>query len=132
MVFYWNPPKETHEPAPISVHIKRLDPLGMLFLLPGVVCLFIAFQWGGSTYEWDEWRIVLLLVVFALCTAAFIAVQILKPETASVPPRVIMQRSVAFGTGFTFFLAGSMLMLVYYVPVWCKCSRNILKLVQLC
>jgi len=121
MVFFWNPPKEKHAPANFATHVKRLDPLGMFFFLPGVVCLFIAFQWGGSTYEWNEWRIILLLVIFAACTAAFVAVQILKPDTASVPPKVITQRSVAFGTGFTFFLAGSMLMLVYYVPVWCKC-----------
>jgi len=121
MVFFWNPPKEKHAPANFATHFKRLDPLGMFFFLPGVVCLFIAFQWGGSTYEWNEWRIILLLVIFAACTAAFVAVQILKPDTASVPPKVITQRSVAFGTGFTFFLAGSMLMLVYYVPVWCKC-----------
>lgn len=124
MVLFWNPPKETHMPAKFSVHVKRLDPLGMFFFLPGVVCLFLAFQWGGSTYDWNEWRIILLLVVFAACTVAFTAIQILKPETASVPVKVITQRSVAFGTGFTFFLAGSMLMLVYYVPVWCKCRQN--------
>jgi MFS family permease len=123
MILFWSPPKEKREPAKLSEHFKRLDPLGMFFFLPGVICLFVAFQWGGSIYDWSEWRIVLLLAVFAACTVAFIAVQILKPETASVPPRVIMQRSVAFGTGFTFFLAGSMLLLVYYVPVWCKCRH---------
>ncbi|KAK4156844.1 major facilitator superfamily domain-containing protein [Chaetomidium leptoderma] len=125
MVLCWNPPKEKREPARFMVHVKRLDPLGMFFFLPGVVCLFVAFQWGGSTYAWNEWRIILLFAVFAFCTAAFIAVQILKPETASVPPKVIMQRSVAFGTGFTFFLAGSMLMLVYYVPVWFQTVKQV-------
>jgi len=125
MFFCWNPPKEKHAPANFTTHVKRLDPLGMIFFLPGVVCLFIAFQWGGSTHEWSDWRVILLLVIFALCTAAFIAVQILMPETASVPPRVIMQRSVAFGTGFTFFLAGSMLMLVYYVPVWFQTVKEV-------
>lgn len=120
MIFCWNPPKMTQEPASFIVHVKRLDPLGMFFFLPGIVCLFVAFQWGGSIYAWNDWHIILLLVIFTVCTSAFIAVQILKPETATVPPRIITQRSVAFGTGFTFFLAGSMLMLVYYLPVWCK------------
>jgi MFS family permease len=124
MVFFWNPPEYPHKPVKAMVHFKRLDPLGMFFFLPGVICLFTAFQWGGSTYDWNDWRIIVLLVMFAVCSLAFIAVQILKPETASVPPRVIMQRSVAFGTGFTFFLAGSMLMLVYFVPIWCKFGCN--------
>ncbi|AEO55472.1 hypothetical protein MYCTH_89510 [Thermothelomyces thermophilus ATCC 42464] len=125
MFFYWNPPKEKHEPVTYKTHLKRLDPLGMVFFLPGVVCLFIAFQWGGSTYAWSNWRIVLLLSLFAACTVVFIAVQILMPDTASVPPRVIMQRTVAFGTGFTFFLAGSMLMLVYYVPIWFQTVKQV-------
>lgn len=122
MFLCWNPPKQHHPPVSPANHIKRLDPLGMIFLLPGIVCLFLAFQWGGSTYQWNEWRVVLLLVLFGLCMTAFITVQIFKPETASVPPKVITQRSVACGSGFTFFLAGSMLMLVYYMPIWCEFS----------
>ncbi|KAL2200353.1 major facilitator superfamily domain-containing protein [Corynascus similis CBS 632.67] len=125
MFFFWNPPKEKHDPATFTTHVKRLDPLGMVFFLPGVVCLFIAFQWGGSTHSWSDWRIILLFSLFAACTVAFIAVQILMPDTASVPPRVITQRSVAFGTGFTFFLAGSMLMLVYYVPIWFQTVKQV-------
>jgi MFS family permease len=126
MVFFWNPPRSVGKKeggeTKLSVygHVRRLDPLGMFFFLPGTVCLFVAFQWGGSTYRWDEWRVVLMLVVFGVCFIAFVAIQILMPETASVPPRIITQRSVAFGNAFTFFLAGSMLMLVYYVPIWCK------------
>lgn len=124
MVFFWNPPKEKRAPASLAAHIKRLDPIGMVFFLPGTVCLLLALQWAGSTYEWNSWRVILLFALFAACTLAFIAVQILKPKTAMVPPRVITQRSVAFGTSFTFFLAGSMLMMVYYVPIWCKFSSD--------
>ncbi|KAK3324171.1 putative aflatoxin efflux pump [Cercophora scortea] len=119
MIFFWNPPKEDPRPAVSFMgHIKRLDPIGMIFFLPGVVCLLLALQWGGSTYAWNEWRTILLLAIFAVATVAFIATQILRPESAMVPPKVITQRSVAFGTSFTFFLAGSMLMMVYYVPIW--------------
>ncbi|KAK3368936.1 putative aflatoxin efflux pump [Lasiosphaeria ovina] len=118
MIFLWNPPKEKYVPATFTQHVKRLDPIGMFFLLPGVVCLLLALQWGGSTYAWNDWRTILLLALFAVSTTAFIAVEILKPDTAMVPARVITQRSVAFGTSFTFFLAGSMLMMVYYVPIW--------------
>ncbi|KXX75128.1 putative HC-toxin efflux carrier TOXA [Madurella mycetomatis] len=125
MFFFWNPPKETREPVSAFTHLKRLDPLGMFFFLPGVVSLFIAFQWGGSIYMWSEWRIIVLLGVFAVCTIAFIAVEVLKPETASVPPHVISQRSVAFGTTYTFFLAGSLIMLVFYVPVWFQTVKQV-------
>lgn len=120
MCFFWNPPKEQHPPADFKTHVKRLDPIGMLFFIPGTVALLLALQWGGSTYGWGHWIIVMLLGIFTSCTVAFIASQMIKPDVAMVPPRVITQRSVAFGTSFTFFLAGSMLMLVYYTPIWCK------------
>lgn len=123
MCFCWNPPKEHHPPANFKTHVKRLDPIGMLFFIPGTVALLLALQWGGSTYAWSNWVTVMLLGIFTSCTIAFIASQMLKPDVAMVPPRVITQRSVAFGTSFTFFLAGSMLMLVYYTPIWCKSER---------
>lgn len=120
MMFFWNPPKQERRPATAMQHIKRLDPIGMFFFLPGTVSLLLALQWGGSTYPWDNWRIVMLFGIAVACTIAFVSVQIMKPDTAMVPPKIITQRSVAFGVTFTFFLAGSMLLMVYFVPIWCE------------
>ena len=36
----------------IRQQIRKLDPLGTLFFLPGIVCLLLALQWGGSEYHW--------------------------------------------------------------------------------
>lgn len=30
--------------------LRQLNALGLLALLPGIVCLCLALQWGGSTY----------------------------------------------------------------------------------
>jgi len=122
LMFWWNPPKQERRPAPFMEHVRRLDPIGMAFFLPGTVSLLLALQWGGSTFEWGNWRIVMLFGVTVAATIAFISVQIMRPETALVPPKIITQRSVAFGVSFTFFLAGSMLLLIFFVPIWCKSS----------
>lgn len=120
MLFFWNPPTRKTVPAPLWTHIKRLDPLGTIFFIPCVVCLLLALQWGGTTYAWNSWRIIVLFSVSGVLLIAFAVVQIMTPETASIPVRLITQRSVFFATCFTFFIAGSMLMLVYYLPIWCK------------
>lgn len=125
MLFFWNPPARKNQPAPVFEHIKRLDPLGTFFFIPAVVCLLLALQWGGSTYDWNSWRIIVLFVVFGVLLIAFATVQILTPDTASIPVRIITQRSVILATSFTFFIAGSMLMLVYYLPIWCKFSLSL-------
>lgn len=123
MIFFWIPPAKKTEPAPWLVQIKRLDPLGTFFCVPAVVCLLLALQWGGATYAWANWRIIVLFVLCGVLALAFAAVQTFMPDTASIPPRIIKQRSVLFSVWFTFFIAGSMLMLVYYLPLWCKSCR---------
>lgn len=130
MFFFWNPPHRKNEPAPIFTHIKRLDPLGTFFFIPSVVCLLLALQMGGSSYPWGSWRIILLFGFFGVLAICFAIVQILTPETASIPGRIITQRSVFFATSFTFFIAGSMLMLVYYLPIWCKSTQRLTTWVQ--
>ncbi|CAK7228026.1 hypothetical protein SCUCBS95973_006743 [Sporothrix curviconia] len=123
MVFFWNPPPQKHVPAPFWTHVKRLDPLGSVLFLPGIVSLLLALEWGGSTYPWSSWRIIPLFLLFGALMVAFAVVQVMMPNTATLPPRVIMQRSVLSGALFTFFLSASMLMLVYYVPVWFQTAK---------
>ena len=35
--------------------LRQLNALGLLALLPGVVCLCLALQWGGTTYAVSLW-----------------------------------------------------------------------------
>ncbi|EFX04201.1 major facilitator superfamily transporter aflatoxin efflux [Grosmannia clavigera kw1407] len=124
MCFFWNPPAQTYLPAPLWTHVKRLDPLGTLFFLPGIVCLLLALQWGGSKYAWSSWRVIPLFLLFGALMLAFTVVQIMLPETATLPGRVITQRSVLAGASFTFFLSASMLTLVYFIPLWFQTTKN--------
>lgn len=108
------------ETAHVGVHIKHLDPLGMFFFASSIVCLLLAFRWGGSTYAWDSNRIIALFVLFGVLMLAFAAVQILMPDTAKIPARVVSRRSILCTALFTFFAASAMTMIIYYVPIWCK------------
>ena len=120
MIFFWNPPTQKYVPASAWTQFKRLDPLGTITFVPGVVCLLLALQWGGSTYPWNSWRIIPLFALFGALMIAFAVVQILMPENATLPPRIVSQRSVLSGALFTFFLSASMLVMVYFLPIWCK------------
>jgi hypothetical protein len=124
LVFILDPSKFPHPPATIWEQIQRLDPLGTFFFVPSVVCLLIALQWGGSTYPWSNWRIIVLLGLFGVLFIAFGAVQVFMPKTATVPVRVIKRRSILAATVFMFAIAGSFLMVIYYLPVWCRCYRS--------
>lgn len=96
----------------IRQQLGQLDLLGEFFLLPSVVCLLLALQWGGSTYPWSNGRIIALFVLFGVLLICFILVQIWKPETATIPARIIKNRSIIGSMWFVFCLASAMMILV--------------------
>ena len=89
--------------------ILQLDPLGTLFLLPCLICLLLALQWGGTSLAWSNGKIIALLVLFALLAISFITVQIFRQETAQIPASIVENRSMLAGGFFIFALAGSMI-----------------------
>lgn len=126
MALVWHPAKSKREPASIATHIKRLDPLGMSLLGPSIVCLLLALQWGGSTYAWNNARIIALFVIFGVLFLGFVAVQIWKPETATIPARIIKQRSIISTAVYILSVYSTMMLLIYYLPIWCKYSLNLI------
>ena len=105
--------------------LSQLDLLGTALFLPGVVCLLLALQWGGSTYQWSNPRIIALLALFGTLMIAFTFVQIWKKENALLPLRILNQRSVASGTLFSASVGGSMLLFVYYLPIWFQSIKGV-------
>jgi hypothetical protein len=118
-----SPPKKSVET--IREKINQLDPIGTLFFMPGVICLLLALQWGGSTYAWHSTRIVALFVLAGILLLSFIAIQIYKQENATVSPRIIMQRSIASGFYYAFCIGSAMMILVYFIAIWFQAIEDI-------
>ena len=104
--------------------ISRLDIPGTLVFLPSIVCLLLALQWGGQQYSWHDGRIIALLTVFAVLFVAFVAIQIWRQEAATVPPRILKQRTIAAGTFYSFCLGSSFFLIVYYLSVWFQAIKG--------
>jgi hypothetical protein len=108
----------------IKQKIAKLDLLGEICLFPCVICLLLALQWGGTTYAWNEWRIIVLFVFFAVLLVAFVAVQILMPETATIQKSMIANRSIIAGAWMTFCIASCMMAMVYFLPTWFQAIKD--------
>jgi len=117
-------PSRPQKPASLKEKLLRLDPFGSLFLVPAIVSLLLALEWGGSTYAWSDARVVALLVLFVVLIAIFAVVEIKNPERATVPPKIISQRSIFLGALYSFFLSMSMLICVYFLPLWFQSVRR--------
>lgn len=104
--------------------VARLDLLGELFLVPCVICLLLALQWGGSTYSWSDGRIIALLVFFGILFLAFVLVQCLMQSSATLPLSVISNRSIIAGVMFNFCFSSAMLTLVHWIPTWFQAIKG--------
>lgn len=85
--------------------LKRLDPLGIILLLGSVSCLFLALQWGGSSFPWDSGRIIGLLLGFGFLLAIFCCLQWWLGEKATIPVRILKYRTVLYGALSLFFIS---------------------------
>lgn len=55
LVFMNVPDRETTK-LPLPKKLVQLDGFGTATVVPGVVCLLLALQWGGQTYAVGCWR----------------------------------------------------------------------------
>lgn len=118
-------PKAKKAGTPWRQQVSQLDPIGTVFFISGIVCLLLALQWGGSTYAWGNGRIIALIILFVMCISVFIGIQIWKKETATVPPRIVTQRSIASAMWSQFCVGAAMMTLVYYVSIWFQAIKDV-------
>ncbi|KAF2740597.1 MFS general substrate transporter [Polyplosphaeria fusca] len=104
--------------------IANLNLEGQFALIPGVVCLCLALQWGGFSYAWGNPRIIVLLVVAFSCLIAFVGIQIWRPHRATVPPRIFKQRSIFSGFFVSACLGAHQTLILYYLPLWFQAIKG--------
>jgi MFS family permease len=112
-------------PASLWARLARFDPFGSVCLLASVICLLLALQQGGTSYEFSDGRIIALFVVFGILLIAFIALQFWGGDAnATIPPRVLKQRSMLFGSFYMFFVGANFFIFVYYISIWFQGVRG--------
>jgi MFS family permease len=98
--------------------LDQLDPLGFILIAPAVICLLFAIEWGGSKYPWDSGRVIALFVVFGVLLLAFIASQIWRGDKATLPPRILRQRSIISASLANVGVGSLLVLYAFYLPIW--------------
>jgi len=95
--------------------VLELDLLGTAFLIPCVVCLLLALQWGGAEYPWNSPTIIGLFVGFGLMAIIFVGIQLWKGDKGTLPPRLFKNRDVLCAMLFAVFFGAAFFPLIYYL-----------------
>ncbi|CAH0025758.1 unnamed protein product [Clonostachys rhizophaga] len=103
---------------------SKLDVMGTVLLMPCMVCLNLALQWGGTTLPWSNWRVILCLSMFGVTFILWCYVQYSRGDQATLPVRIMKQRSVASGTWFSFSHGALRSLIIYYIPIWFQVVKD--------
>ncbi|KAJ2992653.1 hypothetical protein NUW58_g2094 [Xylaria curta] len=124
--FFPDPVKRKRQASePFMQRLMHFDPIGTLIFIPAIVSLLLALQWGGTTYPWNNGRIIGLFVVFGVLLLVFLYLQWHQQENATVPPRIFRNRTVMAGSFFAFSLGSAFFLFIYYIPIWFQSVQGV-------
>ncbi|BFZ56630.1 hypothetical protein PYCC9005_003677 [Savitreella phatthalungensis] len=116
--------KSLRQTETVRERLRNIDPLGAAVLLPAVVSLLLALQWGGSKYEWSNWRIILLFIVFGVLAIVFAGLQLWLGDRATIPPNLLKKRTIWTGALVAVFFAGFFFGIATYIPLYFEAVRG--------
>ncbi|KAJ7622163.1 major facilitator superfamily transporter [Roridomyces roridus] len=124
-VLFKDPQVRCVESMSLARRVTKLDPWGTAVFMPAITSLLLALQWGGSKYQWQNPRIIVLFILFALLTVMFVVIQIWKQDEATVPPRIMKQRTILAAAAFIFCLGGSVFTTIYFLPLYFQAIKGV-------
>ncbi|KAK3716064.1 hypothetical protein LTR37_006794 [Vermiconidia calcicola] len=104
--------------------VARFDPVGSFIIIPSIICLLLALQWGGVTYQWSDPTIIGLLVCFAVTFLAWAGLQVWMGDNATVSVNVIKRRTVLCANLYMLLGAGAFTIVVFYLPIWFQAIKG--------
>ncbi|KAJ4296465.1 hypothetical protein N0V90_006510 [Kalmusia sp. IMI 367209] len=122
--FFFSNPERQYSHIPFKKRIQEVDLVGAVFLICAIVCLLLALQWGGQVYPWKDSKVWGNLLGFGLIIAVFIGIQIWQKDRATIPLRVIKQRTVLVSCIFTAFLSMALYTHIFYLPFYFQASKG--------
>jgi hypothetical protein len=125
LVLFLHPPKSLPKEAKTwREKVLRFDPIGTILFAPSIICLLLALQWGGTTYEWSDSRIIALLVVFGVLVICFAIVQPLMGDNATLNKKAVTSRHTLCAALYSFCVSASFFVMVYFIPIWFQAIRG--------
>ncbi|KAJ9614275.1 hypothetical protein H2200_002411 [Cladophialophora chaetospira] len=109
---------------PIREKLRRLDPVGTMLVLPCIVCLMLGLIWGGTKFAWNDWRVILLFVLFGALVAGFGYVQYRQQEKALLPPRIVKNRTVLSMALYSCCINGLLAVTEFYIAIYFQGVRG--------
>lgn len=117
-------PKSLSEDS-FARQIRKFDPVGTIILIPGLILLLLALQWGGEENSWGRPKVVGTLVPGLVLLLLFAASQIWIGDNGTVPPRLLKQRSIAAASMASLGFGSALIIVTFYLPIWYQAIQGL-------
>ncbi|CAG8221631.1 unnamed protein product [Penicillium salamii] len=107
-----------------KTQLRQFDLPGTIFLIPSIICLIFALQWGGSLYAWDSARIIALFVVSGVTFGVFLGIQVWQKDQATIPIRLMRNRNVWGAAWYGSCISSTSFIFTYYLPIWFQAIKD--------
>ncbi|KAJ7628805.1 putative efflux pump antibiotic resistance protein [Roridomyces roridus] len=101
-----------------TAKLADFDPYGNLVFVPAMVMLLLAVQWGGTLLPWSSGLIITLLLASVILLVIFIYIQLWAGERATIPPRIIKQRTLWSSSLYAICIGGAFNIITMCLPIW--------------
>jgi hypothetical protein len=125
VIFFRLPPHVKPAEATFREKMLQLDPIGIVLIMGAVICYVLALQWGGLTLPWNSSTIIGLFVGFVLLLICFGIDQWWMDERAMLPKRLLKDRYIHQGMAYSFTIAGTYFLVLYFLPLYFQVIDNI-------
>lgn len=124
LVTFFRPNDRSSNDLPLLEKLAQLDLPGLLLFIPSVVMLLLALQWGGNKHAWKSATVIGLIIGFGLLMMVFLAWQWHQQDKASIPPRIIFNRTIYSAVTMAGLGLGSVQLIAYYIPLWFQVVKH--------
>ncbi|ESZ94587.1 hypothetical protein SBOR_4998 [Sclerotinia borealis F-4128] len=121
---FFKPPPRKISGMTVKQRLMEIDLIGASFLMGAIICLLLALQWGGSTYPWRDSKVWGCILGFALLIIIFIAQQFRRGDRATIPPRILGQRTVLSCCLFSCFISMGLYTHIFYLPFYFQAVKG--------
>ncbi|KFY15539.1 hypothetical protein V492_01921 [Pseudogymnoascus sp. VKM F-4246] len=125
LVFFRLPKHVKPAEATFREKMLQLDPIGIVLILCAVICYILALQWGGVSLPWNDSKVIGLFIGFGLLLIAFGFNEWWLGERAMLPPRLLKNRYIYQGMSYSFAIAGTYFLVLYYLPIYFQVIDNV-------
>ncbi|KAI1801269.1 MFS general substrate transporter [Daldinia bambusicola] len=120
VIFFFLKIARVNNPGSLSffARVLELDLLGAAILIPAIIMLLLALQWGGAQFPWGDRRIIGLFAGSGVMAIFFIGVEHYQQDKGLLPPRFFKDRNLLCAMLFATFFGASFFPLIYYLSLY--------------